>query len=78
MEDAPEQILNCPSRSILSMVEVRQEKIDSEGELQVERRERVSTSVESARAGDAMQRREITEATEGQHSAVTQICAVLM
>ena len=36
-------------------------EINLEGELQVERTKRVSTSVKSARAGDAMQRRDSAE-----------------
>ena len=34
--------------------------------------------VESARAGDAVQRRDNTEATEGQRRVVTLNCAILM
>ena len=40
LEDTPVQILSCPSKSIFSVAEVRQEKIDPEGELQVEERQR--------------------------------------
>ena len=40
MENTPMQILNCPSKSIFSVPKVRQEKIDPEGELQVEESQR--------------------------------------
>lgn len=35
MDNTPEKILSCSSRSIFSMAEVRQEKIESKSELQV-------------------------------------------
>ena len=53
-------------------------EIDLEGELQVERTERVSASVKSARAGDAVQRRDNAEAVEGQRRPMTQNCTVIM
>ena len=47
---------------IFSLFEVWQEEIDSEGELQVRRRERVAASVGRARAEDIDQRRDSAEA----------------
>ena len=44
--------------------------------MQVERTKRASTSVRKAKVGDAVQRKDIAEAAEGQCRAVTQNCAV--